>query len=1524
MRKTETLFRKKMYKKGKIWVVACLSSAAILSLNIQSAQADTNTNGPNTSVSTDKASAGTAITGNDSSDTEKQTAATAKTVSTDLQTNDGVQTTNSADTSNQQSETVDSVGHYVEKNGHWYYLDTSGQIVTGLQKIDGQTQYFAADGSQVKGQLVTVEEQTYYFDLNSGNAVTGLQTVNGHLIDFDNDGRESKNVYAKDDQGNNYYFDENGQMVTGLKVIDNLTYYFDQDGHQRKGFSAVFNNQVLYFDKITGASTSATVSDIKEGLTVQNDDFTQHNAANTTTIDSFTNVDGYLTAAAWYRPKDILDNGQTWRPSTVTDFRPILTSWWPDKQTQVNYLNYMKNQGFISKIDDFKTTDDQTFLNQSAQAVQSEIEKKISLEKSTDWLKTIMQTFVDQQPAWNSSSEDPNTDHLQGGALTYINSPLTPDANSNFRLLNRTPTNQTGTPEYTTDNSLGGFELLLANDVDNSNPVVQAEQLNWLYYLMNFGSITNNDADANFDGIRIDAVDNVDADLLQIAADYFKDAYGVDKNDATADQHLSILEDWSHNDPTYVTDNGSNQLTMDDYLHTQLIWSLTKSSDIRGTMQRFMDYYLVNRASDSTEDTATPNYSFVRAHDSEVQTVIAQIISDLYPNSGSGLIPTQEEMDAAFKVYNADMQSADKKYTQYNIPSAYAMLLTNKDTVPRVYYGDLYTDNGQYMATQSPYFDAIDNLLKSRIKYVAGGQSMAVDNHDILTSVRYGQDALTAEDSGSSATRTQGIGVIVSNNASLKLTTNDQVVLHMGAAHKNQAFRAALLTTLNGLISYQSDDGAPVKYTDANGDLIFNASDIFGVQNSQVSGYLAVWVPVGASSDQDARTQADDEASTDGKVLHSNAALDSQVIYEGFSNFQATPTTHDEYTNVVIAKNADTFKDWGITSFQLAPQYRSSTDQSFLDSIIQNGYAFTDRYDLGFDTPTKYGTVDDLRDAIKALHADGLQAIADWVPDQIYNLQDAQVVTVDRTNSYGQEDDDSDMQNDLYVSQTKGGGKYQEQFGGAFLGTLQNLYPDLFTDKQLSTGLAIDPSQKITEWSAKHFNGSNIQGRGAYYVLRDNNDQYFRVTSNDQDEDFLPKQLTNQISETGFIKDDQGMTYYSTSGYEAKNSFIQDDNGNYYYFDNSGHMVTGQQTINNHVYFFLPNGVELQNVFLQDADGNTYYYNDKGRRATNTYITDQNNNSYRFDENGIMLSNQLAVIDGHTQFFKTSGIQVKNAFIKDNDGNLRYFESGNGNMVTNEFKQLPSGEWAYLANDGIAVKGLQTIDGRQLYFDNDGQQNKDIFYTDENGQRLYFNGTTGDLVKNDFIYSSSSPYADIPNSENNSYSGNPNHWYYADDQGHIVTGFQTINGHLQYFDKISGQMQVDQFAREDNGNWVYLNENGEAVQGLTLINGKLNFFNHDFTQVKNNFATDPKTGISYYFNGTSGKIVENDYFTNNGTDWYHADENGQKQTGFQTINGQVQYFDKNGIQLKNGSAYNPQSKQWFYFDANKGNGSVIS
>ena len=67
----------------------------------------------------------------------------------------------------------------------------------------------------------------------------------------------------------------------------------------------------------------------------------------------------------------------------------------------------------------------------------------------------------------------------------------------------------------------------------------------------------------------------------------------------------------------------------------------------------------------------------------------------------------------------------------------------------------------------------------------------------------------------------------------------------------------------------------------------------------------------------------------------SNALYDSQVIYEGFSNFQDFVQNPSQYTNKKIAENASLFKSWGITSFELAPSNVSSDDGTFLDSVIK-------------------------------------------------------------------------------------------------------------------------------------------------------------------------------------------------------------------------------------------------------------------------------------------------------------------------------------------------------------------------------------------------------------------------------------------------------------------------------------------------------------------------------------------------------------------------------------------------------------
>ncbi|WP_273716341.1 glycoside hydrolase family 70 protein [Leuconostoc mesenteroides] len=1031
-----------------------------------------------------------------------------------------------------------------------------------------------------------------------------------------------------------------------IKQVDGKTYFIGDDGQPKKNFTAIVDGQVLYFDKDTGALTSNS-SQYTDGLVNIGN---EHNAAYSLSSDSFTQVDGYLTANSWYRPKDILKNGTTWTAATANDFRPLLMSWWPDKDTQVSYLKYMQSAGLLSDDVALSNNDSMNSLTDTAMTVQKNIEEKIGLLGSTDWLKADMNQMVDSQSNWNISSESKGTDHLQGGALLYVNSDLTPNANSDYRLLNRTPTNQKG--QITTNGNQGGYEMLLANDVDNSNPIVQAEQLNWLYYMMNIGSIAQNDPTANFDGYRVDAVDNVNADLLQIAGDYFKAAYGTNQSDANANNHISILEDWDNNDPAYVKAQGNNQLTMDFPMHLALKYSLNMPSSARSGLEPAISTSLVNRAADATENEAQPNYSFIRAHDSEVQTVIAQIIKDKINPSSDGLTVSTDEIAKAFEIYNADELKADKEYTAYNIPSSYALMLTNKDTIPRVYYGDLFTDDGQYMSAKSPYYDALTSLLQSRVKYVSGGQSMNMtylhNNQGLLTSVRYGKDAMTATDTGTSETRTQGIGLIVGNKTDLNLNNDEQIVLNMGAAHKNQAYRALMLSTKDGLKIYNNDDEAPVSYTDDQGRLIFKSDVVYGVSDAQVSGYLAAWVPVGANDSQDARTESSTTASTDGNTYHSNSALDSQVIYEGFSNFQAMPTQADEYTNIKIAENAQLFKSLGITSFELAPQYRSSTDNSFLDSVIQNGYAFTDRYDIGYNTPTKYGTVDQLLDALRALHAQGIQAINDWVPDQIYNLPGEEIVTATRTNGSGKVNESSVINNTLYDSRTVGGGEYQAIYGGAFLDKLKQDYPELFETKQISTGEAMNPDVKITEWSAKYFNGSNIQGRGAWYVLKDwSTNQYFNVSSGSE---FLPKQLLGEKTSTGFTNVDNGKTeFYSTSGYQAKNTFIQ-DNDNWYYFDNDGYMVVGGQEINGKKYYFLPNGVELQDAYLSDGTSE-YYYSSDGRQISNQYYQGPDNNWRYFFADGHMAVGLATITteNGTTnqQYFDANGVQLKGVAIKD-------------------------------------------------------------------------------------------------------------------------------------------------------------------------------------------------------------------------------------------------------------------------------------
>ena len=1303
--------------------------------------------------------------------------------------------------------------------------------------------------------------------------------------------------------------------LDNIKQVDGKYYYVKEDGSYKTNFAVSVNGQLLYFGK-DGALTSTSTHSFTPGTTNLVDAFSSHNRAYDSKKESFELVDGYLTPNSWYRPVTILENGEKWRVSTEKDFRPLLMAWWPDVDTQVAYLNTFSKHFNLNAT--YSTSQSQSELNAAAKTIQIKIEQEISAKKSTEWLRQAIESFVKEQDQWNTTTENYTlADHLQGGALLYVNNDKTPWANSDYRLLNRTPSNQdgslTGTGRY-----LGGYEFLLANDVDNSNPVVQAEQLNQIHYLVNWGSIVMGDKDANFDGIRVDAVDNVDADLLQVYTNYFRAAFGVDKSEANALAHISILEAWDLNDNAYNQKHDGAALAMDNNLRYAIMGALYGSGS---SLKDLITSSLTDRTNNSKYGDTQANYIFARAHDNLVQDIIRDIVQKEINPKSDGYTMTDAELKRAFEIYNEDMKKAEKRYTINNIPAAYALILQNMEQVTRVYYGDLYTDNGQYMATKSPYYDAITTLLKNRMKYVSGGQSMKVDTFngkEILSSVRYGKDIMTADQTTGVAetSKHSGMLTLIANNQDFSLG-DGTLKVNMGKLHANQAYRPLLLGTDKGIVTYENDAAAAgkIKYTDAEGNLTFSGDEIKGYRTVDMRGYLGVWVPVGAPDNQDIRVKGSDKKLD--KTFSATEALDSQVIYEGFSNFQDFVEKDSQYTNKLIAENAELFKSWGITSFEMAPQFVSADDRTFLDSVIQNGYAFTDRYDLAMSKNNKYGSKEDLRDALKALHKQGIQAIADWVPDQLYQLPGQEVVTATRANSYGTPKANAYINNTLYVANSKSSGKdFQAQYGGEFLDELQKKYPQLFEDVMISTGKKIDPSVKIKQWSAKYMNGTNILGRGSRYVLsNDATGRYYQVTDNGI---FLPKPLTDQGGKTGFYYDGKGMAYFDNSGFQAKNAFIKYA-GNYYYFDKEGYMLTGRQDIDGKTYFFLPNGIQLRDSIYQQ-DGKYYYFGSFGEQYKDGYFvfdvpkegTSETEAKFRYFSPTGEMAVGLTYAGGGLQYFDENGFQAKGTKYVTPDGKLYFFDKNSGNAYTNRwaeidgiwyefndqgYAQAKKGEfyttdgstWFYRDAAGKNVTGALTLDGHEYYFRANGAQVKGEFVT-ENGKISYYTVDNGYKVKDKFFEVNGK-------------------WYHADKDGNLATGRQTIDHLNYYFNADGSQVKSDFFTLDGGKTWYYAKDNGEIVTGAYSIGGKNYYFKEDGSQVKGDFVKNADGSLSYY-DKDSGERLNNRFLTTGNNVWYYF-KDGKAVTGRQNIDGKEYYFDHLGRQVKGSPISTPKGVEYY-------------
>ena len=143
-----------------------------------------------------------------------------------------------------------------DDNWNWYYYDADGKLLTGRQTIDGVQLYFDKNGKQVKGSLVDIDGDTYYFDKDSGAMWTNSSlTLNGMTYEIDDQGRVTsslRNTFVQDKDGDWTYLKDKGQVATGWQTIDGIQLYFDGTGKQIKGERILIDGKYYYFDKNSG------------------------------------------------------------------------------------------------------------------------------------------------------------------------------------------------------------------------------------------------------------------------------------------------------------------------------------------------------------------------------------------------------------------------------------------------------------------------------------------------------------------------------------------------------------------------------------------------------------------------------------------------------------------------------------------------------------------------------------------------------------------------------------------------------------------------------------------------------------------------------------------------------------------------------------------------------------------------------------------------------------------------------------------------------------------------------------------------------------------------------------------------------------------------------------------------------------------------------------------------------------------------------------------------------------------------
>ena len=367
--------------------------------------------------------------------------------------------------------------------------------------------------------------------------------------------------------------------------------------------------------------------------------------------------------------------------------------------------------------------------------------------------------------------------------------------------------------------------------------------------------------------------------------------------------------------------------------------------------------------------------------------------------------------------------------------------------------------------------------------------------------------------------------------------------------------------------------------------------------------------------------------------------------------------------------------------------------------------------------------------------------------------------------------------------------------------------------------------------------------------------------------------------------------------------------GNWYYVGKDGAILKYAQTIDGAHVFFSYNGIQVKGDFDYN---NQFHDKDSGNLVTNRFVT-VNDKTYFIGADSKAIKG-ATVIDNTEYFFdEKTGAQVKGNFAT----NDKYYDGITGALVINNYVQVGK-DWYYVGNDGKRLKGSQTINNVPVYFDPyDGKQAKGVF-----GNDGYFydkdSGSKIDLGTNRYVYINDNWYylneegkilkgsqtIDGVQVHFDPYYGNQIKGEFTDSNGYVVKA-NSYTSPVKYYDKDSGALVKNQYFN-NNGKWYYADAEGNILKGPQTIDGVHVYFDSYGVQAKDTVLD------GYYYDKDSGarKELPRDQFIKIGDDLYYLSSNGR--TGEINIDGKDYYIAQYGRVLR--GSFNVYQEPPYYDD----------